>query len=72
MCTFISIFQMFTFSYIFPCWGKQYVHFYSNISYVCCLTHVHVSGSKIFALCTLYMYIDQIIVSKGRSPHWIP
>ena len=50
MCTFISIFQMFTVSDIFPCRGKQYVHFYSNTSYVCCLTHVPVSGSIMFAL----------------------
>ena len=41
---------MFTISHIFPCRGKQYVPFYSNISHVCCLTHVPVSGSIMFAL----------------------
>ena len=52
MCTFVKcllfrmypICQMFTISHIFPYRGKQYVHFYSNILYVCCFTHVPVSG----------------------------
>ena len=44
MCTFLSICQMFTISHIFPCRGKQYVHFYSNIFYVCCFTHVPCQG----------------------------
>ena len=44
MCTFASICQMFTISHIFPCRGKQYVHFYSNIFYVCCFTHVPCQG----------------------------
>ena len=44
MCTFVSICQMFTISHIFRYRGKQYVHFYSNIFYVCRFIHVPVSG----------------------------
>ena len=69
MCTFISICQMFTISHIFSCRGKQYVHFYSNISYVCCLTHVPVSGSIMSALLhanIVNIYCWDICPCQGR------